>query len=375
MFSPTLIESKSAPSWNDIPNFSLRTSRSRADTAQRSSPSISTDPASGFRRPTTCLRRTLLPIPDCPRRTSDSPFSTVRSRWSRTTFCPERLRDSAQADRGDFGGGSSRAQNSTFVRKKSAMRIASEPRTTAAVVERADALRAALRVVAGLAADHRKKESEYRRLDEAGGQVVHVQELERVVHVDDGVRAEVLDGHEITAEDARHVREDDEHRRHDDPGEDARHEEVLDRVRREGDERVDLFRDTHRPDLGRHRAPRPARHHEARQDGRQLAEHRERDDRADVALGVKPLKALERLEREDAAGEERRQKDDGHRVHAHAHDLLGRHRDLVRRHDEAAQRLAEELEEAADSLEKAQDAPPDRFEHGIHRNFDSRVTV
>ena len=52
----------------------------------------------------------------------------------------ERLRNAAQADgRGAGGPGDGRRcrgpQNSTFVRKKSAIRIASEPRTTADVVE------------------------------------------------------------------------------------------------------------------------------------------------------------------------------------------------------------------------------------------------
>ena len=42
-------------------------------------PSSSTVPESGFRRPMTCFKRTLLPIPDCPRRTSDSP-SSLRGR-------------------------------------------------------------------------------------------------------------------------------------------------------------------------------------------------------------------------------------------------------------------------------------------------------
>ncbi len=48
---------------------------------------------------------------------------------------PERLRDAAEADGWNAGGRGRGRQNSTFVRKKSAIRIASEPRTTADVVE------------------------------------------------------------------------------------------------------------------------------------------------------------------------------------------------------------------------------------------------
>ena len=174
-------------------------------------PSISTVPASGFRRPMTCFRRTLFPIPDLPRRTSDSPFATVEVEAGRGRPSRRSLRDAR-------AGGSRRAaaaphQKSTFVRKKSAMRIASEPMTTAAVVDAAHALRAALRVEAALAADQRQEEAEDRRLDEARRQVVHVEELERVVRRRRrGSRRGTSTATRYPPEDADRVREDDEHR-------------------------------------------------------------------------------------------------------------------------------------------------------------------
>ena len=82
----------------------------------------------------TCFRRTLFPIPDCPTRTSDSPFATVRSSPESTVFVPKLFVTFVSFTAG--GAVLPRAQNSTFVRKKSAMRMAREPMTTAFVVER-----------------------------------------------------------------------------------------------------------------------------------------------------------------------------------------------------------------------------------------------
>ena len=81
-------------------------------------------------------------------------------------------------------------------------------------------------------------------------EVVHLEELEGVVHVDDRVGAEDLHGHQVPAPDPHRVPQHHEQRDHDDRGEDPRDEEVLDRVRRQRHERVDLLGHPHRSQLG-----------------------------------------------------------------------------------------------------------------------------
>ena len=189
----------------------------------RSSPSTSTVPASGVRSPIMCLRRTLFPIPDLPRMTIDSPLAIVRSSPSRTTFGPKRLREARQPDLGKRlrnRARRGRAQKSTFVRKKSETRIASDAEDDGRRRRAAHPFRAARRVEALLAADERQEEAEDGRLDEARPEVVQVEELERVLDVDDRVRAEQPDRDEVAARDPEGVREDDEHRDDDDPRQD-----------------------------------------------------------------------------------------------------------------------------------------------------------
>ena len=102
------------------------------------------------RSPIMCLRRTLFPVPDLPRMTSDSPFATARSSPSRTTFGPKLFeRPVSRISGGAPGPGRcGRAQKSTFVRKKSETRMASDPRTTAARRRAAHPFRPARRVEA-----------------------------------------------------------------------------------------------------------------------------------------------------------------------------------------------------------------------------------
>ena len=85
-FSNIVIESKSAPNWKTTANFSLYLSNSLIPSLVISTPSISTCPLSGLRRPIMCLRRTLLPPPLLPRMAVTSPVSILRLTPLRT-FC------------------------------------------------------------------------------------------------------------------------------------------------------------------------------------------------------------------------------------------------------------------------------------------------
>ena len=88
MFSPTLIESKSAPSWNDIPNLRRSTSRSR----RRDRPEVLAVDLDGSRvgleQADDVLEEDALADARLAEEDEDSPFSTARSRWSSTTFGP-----------------------------------------------------------------------------------------------------------------------------------------------------------------------------------------------------------------------------------------------------------------------------------------------
>ena len=60
-FCQTVMESKSAPSWNAMPNLRRNSVISRLPSISTATPSTSTVPASGLSRPMTCFRSTLLP--------------------------------------------------------------------------------------------------------------------------------------------------------------------------------------------------------------------------------------------------------------------------------------------------------------------------
>ncbi len=90
-FSRTVIESNSAANWKTKPILDRRAvspSRSRSFTT---APSTCTSPASGRSRPTTCLRATLFPLPECPMITIVSPSRTSSEKPFRTSFAPKRL--------------------------------------------------------------------------------------------------------------------------------------------------------------------------------------------------------------------------------------------------------------------------------------------
>ena len=195
-------------------------------------------------------------------------------------------------------------------------------------------------------------------LDQSREDVVEVQELERLLPVDDGVGAQQADRHHVAAEDAEAVGE----RR---PGAGASAPWPRPAARSgSGSARWPWRR-------GRRSARSPAwcpssaasdgadapGDHQRGQHRRQLAGQRERHHRRDEALGVEALEAPVGLERHDHAGEHRGQADDG--------DASRRRpgpsgaptaRRSKGRAEGPVERRVEDVEELADLLEDGQGA-------------------
>ena len=164
-----------------------------------------------------------------------------------------------------------------------------------------------------IAAHQRDEESEDRRLDEAGDDVQRLEELPGQFQIVGGVEIERMDAHHIAAEHADDIGDQHQDRQCDNAGDQARNDQVLVRVGRQGRERVDLFGHPHGADLRGDGGADPAGDHEAGEHRAELPRHREDDDGGDRRFRVQPGKSRVGLQREDHAGEDRRQADDRQR--------------------------------------------------------------
>src|ERR1700740_2542799 len=100
-FSPTVIDPKSAPPWNDIPIFFNNSSRSPSDMDAKSLFCIQISPELGISSPTKVRSSVLLPDPEPPRITSVSPAGTsklIPCRISRSPYFTRRLRTDIAED-------------------------------------------------------------------------------------------------------------------------------------------------------------------------------------------------------------------------------------------------------------------------------------
>ena len=144
-----------------------------SSSVQRSWPSTKTSPESGRSRPMRCLRSTLLPGPgrahdDERLPGGDGEVRRRRARRGRRRTCagpPPGAWPSA-APRGAVA--ARRSKEEPREEEVGQQDRRGSPTTTACVVERPDALRAALGVVAAHAGHHREDQAEDGRLDEAG---------------------------------------------------------------------------------------------------------------------------------------------------------------------------------------------------------------
>src|SRR3990167_5934957 len=85
-FSSTVIESKSAAPWNSMPNFMRSLSSDWPESWVTSTPSMDTEPSSGFMSPMMCLRSTDFPQPERPMITIVCPVGTVKFTRSSTLW-------------------------------------------------------------------------------------------------------------------------------------------------------------------------------------------------------------------------------------------------------------------------------------------------
>jgi hypothetical protein len=117
-------------------------------------------------------------------------------------------------------------------------------------------------------ADGGQDDAEYRSLDDAVIQIRGLDELADARHEDPVVDAEELNCDEPAPEHSDEVEEHGERGRHDEAGQDARGHQVVKGVDRHRPERVDLFCDPHRAELGSHGGARAGCDHEACEDRR-----------------------------------------------------------------------------------------------------------
>src|SRR5512136_1721050 len=216
MFSKTFIESKSAPSWNDMPNLRRIARHLIGSDWVRSSPSTMTCPRSGAIRPMMCFNRTLLPAPEPPTITNDSPRATSRLTPRRTSRPAKLFQRSMTAIVGNPGSSPAPFWLAGVV----ATVIPSEQDLREEEVGDQDRQRGhhdrtgrgapdTLGATGGEetfgAAGDGEDEPEHSRLDQAGEHIVEVEVLEGLFPVHDGVGAQQTDRDRVAAEDAEAV--------------------------------------------------------------------------------------------------------------------------------------------------------------------------
>jgi hypothetical protein len=133
------------------------------------------------------------------------------------------------------------------------------------------------------------------------------------------------------------------------------------------------YRDAHDAELGRERRARPARDHEGREDGPQLADDRERHRGPEERLGAEAGEREEDLKPEHHAGEGARQQNDQQRAEADVVDAADQRPQLEGRRDGGHQRLDEEGPEPTHRLDDPDDPPAEALE-GAQQRRDGRLS-
>jgi hypothetical protein len=197
-----------------------------------------------------------------------------------------------------------------------------EAETTAFVVARPTprAPRSDLHAVVAAHGGHDAAED--RALDEARDDVPGLEEIDRVADIGRGVEAQPRGADEEAAEDADAVAHRHQQGQRQGGGQHAGHGEVFHRVGGERDQRVDLFGDLHRADLGGDGGGDAARDHEPAEDGPKFPRDADGDDLGHHGLGVEARAAGVDLQRQRAAGEKRREAHHGQREPADVQKLV-----------------------------------------------------
>src|SRR6266571_9451929 len=366
----------SSPTWARPASTRFPTSVSaRPRRRETSTPSTSTRPPSGRRRPIRCLRRTVLPPPLRPMMTVIEPVATSRS-TSCSTCCPSNHLTSR----------SILITDSSRLRLRLALPRSWEHRAHEVVPDQDEhggqddrvggglghALGAVAHVEALVRADPRDDHAEGDRLPEPRHDVTHVDKRLHLAEIGALGEPEELHADEVASENADRV-EDRGHRREGhEAGQEGRRDDVADGVQRHHRERVDLLRDAHDADLSRQRRPGASGHHERRQDRTELPDERERDGGAEERLGAEAHEREVHLQSEHHPGEPARQQDDQQRAKADVVDPVDEGPELERRCQDHHEGPGQERAEAAQRLDDRDRPPADRVEQAQRQRERSR---
>jgi hypothetical protein len=237
----------------------------------------------------------------------------------------------------------------------------------------AQRLGAAFNVETLVGCDQSNDESHEWRLNEADHQRAHVdrvaqqqdEALERHVAVDEG-------DHRAAHRDPNMVRDEGQERQRDDQRDDARHDQRLDRVEADHGQRVEFLAHLHRADLGGVGAARAAGDHDRGEQHAEFAEDQDADEVDDEVLGAEEAELEDALLGDDAADQQRDQRDDRHRLEAGAVEMEddrgeAEPRRIADRGDEAADDAAEDAERLDDVAGGVRHRPAERLEEGDQR--------
>ena len=196
-----------------------------------------------------------------------------------------------------------------------------------------------------------------------------VRQLHALLHppeVVPGVHPEEPHPDEPPAQDPHDDEDDREERDGHDGADEPRGDEEFPGLDRHGVESHDDAADPQDPDLRGHRGARPADDHQGRQDGTELPDEGEGDDRPEKPLGPEFLEGVEPLHREDHPREGCREDDDEERLDADEVDLLDDLPGAVRTHETLRDGLEQEEPRFPEEVDSPEGARPDPLEDVPH---------
>src|SRR5579859_4012090 len=351
--------SNRAPPWNSMPNFFITRSRSRGRMPTTSSPSIRIEPLSGVSRPSMHFSVTDLPLPEPPMITTDSAEATSSDTPSSTFLGPKDLCRSISWIFGWGMGSLLEEQGGDDVIEDQDQDRGRDHRIGGRL---ADALGAALGMIAVIAAENGDHQAEHGGLDQARRDILGLQRIPHRMNEIGRVEAQLVGADQIAAEHRDDIGYHDQQRQGDQARQNARRDQIFERVGRERGQRVDLFGDAHGADLGGHRGADTARHHQRGQDRAEFAGGRDHHDRGDGALGGEAGEAGMALQRQHHAGRERGQPDHRQREIADLDHLPSDQAEIDRRTDAVGQSGSSEQGQPPDGGQETQKDTADRGE-------------
>ena len=231
-------------------------------------------------------------------------------------------------------------------------KIHTEATTTALVVERPDALRAAGSAHAVIAAHQRDHDGEQKRLQQALGEIVVFESAPGRAPILIGGDIEQRIGDEVSADQAQEVRDDGEQRQHHGHGDQARRHQFLNGIGAQGAHGVDLLGDAHGAQFAGDAAGVASRDQQRREHRTQFAHQCDGDDLPDLPLRPVGGERARHLQRHHHAAEKADQADDEQRADADGvhlqEDVVG----VMRRAENIAERAAAQEQKLLECLDR-----------------------